>query len=341
MSNEERKLATVRRIKDIQSIPDADRIEVVTVGGWNVVTPKGQFSIGDLAVYFEIDSFLPDKENEAWQFLIDKSSRVFNEKKGHVLKTMKLRGVFSQGLLLPLDCVGNDITLQEGDDLTEILGIEKYEKPIPANLSGLVKGNFPSWGKRTDQERAENFEKEIKKAYDNDIVFEVSIKLDGSSVSCGTSVDGEYVVCSRNLSLKTEQEGNSFIDVFRKYDMEEKTKKYKGYFFSGELMGEGVQGNKEKLKGRDVFIFDIYKENSYISSKERLRIIEEFGLKHVPILHEEKTLKELGLHRIEDILEFANGKSLNNKKREGVVFKSIDGSFSFKAISKDWLIKYE
>lgn len=96
---ETRRLATFRTIDAVEPIPGADAIELAVVGGWKVVTKKGEFQVGDPCVYLEVDSFLPDGV-PAWQFLVDKSSRTFNGVVGHKLRTVKLRGAISQGLIL-------------------------------------------------------------------------------------------------------------------------------------------------------------------------------------------------------------------------------------------------
>ena len=342
----ERVMAWIAKIDNVETHPNADALDICTVGGWKVVSQKGLYRKGDLAVYASIDSWIP---NEIAPFLSKgQEPREYNGVKGERLRTIKLRGVISQGLLLPFgicmstydgEAVSTDWNI--GDDVSELLGIQKYEPPIPACLAGEVKGVFPSWGRKTDQDRCQNLESEIQDAYDNDVKFEVTIKLDGSSCSCGTSVDGEYVVCSRNLSLHTDQAGNTFIDVCNKNEMSNKTVNHKGLLFSGELMGPGIQKNREGLKDHDMFVFDIYDSvnGKYLSSNERINLCEKLVLSHVPVLYNGVTLKELNLHNVSDILKFAEGPSLHNNNREGVVFKSIDGSFSFKAISNKFLIK--
>jgi RNA ligase (TIGR02306 family) len=136
----ERKLVTVRKINAIEPIKDADAIEVAVVGGWRVVVKKNEYKVGDLAVYFEIDSFLPEG-NPSWQFLVDKSSRIYREVRGHVLRTIKLRGVTSQGLILPVSVLTMvESELFDGLDVTYPLGVIKWEAEIPAQLAGEVKG---------------------------------------------------------------------------------------------------------------------------------------------------------------------------------------------------------
>lgn len=335
-----RQLATIRKIDNITGIPDADAIEVATVGGWKVVVKKDEFNIGDLVIYCEIDSWIP---HELAPFLSKgKDPREYEEVKGERLRTVKLRGQVSQGLILPKDVLSAPeyTWLVEGDDVTDILNIKKYEPPVPAQLAGLIKGNFPSWGHKTDQERCQNLVKEIQDAYDRDVKFEVTVKLDGSSMSVGQFED-ETVVCSRNLSLKLDQENNTFVNTARKNGLLEKIVDLKHIMISGELMGPGIQKNREKLTEHEFFVFDIFdpKTGEYVSNESRYCIVDALDLKHVPILHKSVTLRELGLDSVEKILEFADGPSLNVGTREGVVFKSVDGSFSFKAISNKFLLK--
>lgn len=334
----ERKLATIRRIAEIKDIPGADLIQAYRVDGWWVVDSKGKYQIGTDVVYCEVDSWIP---HELAPFLSKgKEPREYNGVKGERLRTIKLKGQLSQGLLLPINGIIAD--LEEGDDVTELLGIQKWERPIPAQLRGLIKGNFPSCFRKTDQERIQNCMTEVDSEYNIDTRFEVTIKLDGSSLSVGMTPDLEYTVCSRNLSLKTDDLDNAFVKTALKYNLEEKLKAYgKPIQISGEMVGLGIQGNPENLSGIDYYVFDIFDpiEQRYLGSEERLKIVEQLGLNHVPILYRDITLQELDLCNIDRFLEFAEGKSLNSDRREGVVFKSMDGQFSFKAIANSYLLK--
>jgi RNA ligase (TIGR02306 family) len=366
-----RKLASIQKIAEIKPIEGADAIEAVRVLGWWVVAKKSEFNVGDFVVYFEVDSFIP---HDLAPFLgKGKEPCEYGGVKGEKLRTIRLRGQLSQGLVLPaMDTIRyivnnnenislgihfednykhylvktetreNICLIEVGLDLTELLGIQKWEAPIPVQLSGKMKGNFPSWARKTDQERAQNLWDEIKAAGNAGVRYEVTTKLDGSSMSVGMSPDGEYTVCSRNLSLITDQEGNSFVDLARKLDMEAKLRELnRPLMISGELMGPSVQGNQEKLTEHRFFVFDIFdpRTGAYVTSKERLELVEQLGLQHAPILETSVTLSELGIQSLDDLLAYAEGPSINAKQREGVVFKSLDGSFSFKAISNNWLIK--
>jgi ATP-dependent RNA circularization protein (DNA/RNA ligase family) len=112
---------------------------------------------------------------------------------------------------------------------------------------------------------------------------------------------------------------------------------------SGEIIGEGIQKNQEKIRGQDFYVFNIWdvERNEYLPQQERMKIVNTLGLKHVPILHDSITLRDFNLKTIDDILKAADGPSLNASQREGLVFKSVDGSYMFKAISNSWLIKNE
>jgi hypothetical protein len=144
-----RKLATVRRIHSIDPIPGADAIEVATVGGWRVVVKRGEYTPGDLATYIEIDSWIP---TALAPFLSrGREPRVYDGIAGERLRTVRLRGQLSQGLLLPYAVCGK--ICEEGEDVSELLGIVKYDPPVNAQLAGMAKGPFPGVITKTDQER--------------------------------------------------------------------------------------------------------------------------------------------------------------------------------------------
>ena len=343
----ERKLASVRVISNIQPIPNADKIELVTVDGWNVVVAKDVgHKVGDLVIYCEIDSFLPIREE--FEFLRKSSYKKMGDVEGFRLRTVKLRGQVSQGLILPMSVLNPPdtniyVTPFEGLDVTEMLDIVKYEPPIPAELAGKVKGTFPSFIPKTDEERIQNLTSEYEEwKYQSKHQFYVTEKLDGSSATFYVK-DGEFGVCSRNLEL-LETEGNTFWKVARELDLENKMKSLgKNISLQGELIGEGIQGNPYKLKGQTIRFFTGYD----IDKRERIGFIHftvmimDMGLGYVPVLNQ-----EFGFmlpDTIEEMLQYAEGKSALNPdtEREGVVVRSIDGSISFKAISNKFLLNHE
>ena len=332
-----RKLATIRKIDALNPIEGADAIEAATVGGWKVVVKKGEYNVGDLAVYCEIDSWIP---TEIASFLSKgKEPREFEGIKGERLRTVKLRGQLSQGLLLPWTVGG------EGDDVSELLGIVKWEMPMNAQLAGIAKGNFPSEIPKTDQERAQNLVGEILAAAQAGTQFEITEKLEGSSMTVYL-INGEFGVCSRNLDLK-ETEGNAFWQVARRDGIEEKMR---GLFSAGdvhhvavqgELIGPGIQGNIYKLPRPEFYVFDIYDifGGAYLSPEFRRLVVEDMGLKHVPVMSYDK---DLGVGSLEEILQWAEGKSVMGDivgpEREGIVFKEVRGGMTFKAISNKYLL---
>ena len=343
----ERKLASVRVISNIQPIPNADKIELVTVDGWNVVVAKDVgHKVGDLVIYCEIDSFLPIREE--FEFLRKSSYKKMGDVEGFRLRTVKLRGQVSQGLILPMSVLNPPdtniyVTPFEGLDVTEMLDIVKYEPPIPAELAGKVKGAFPSFIPKTEEFRIQNLTKEYEEwKYQSKHQFYVTEKLDGSSATFYVK-DGEFGVCSRNLEL-LETEGNTFWKVARELDLENKMKSLgKNISLQGELIGEGIQGNPYKLKGQTIRFFTGYD----IDKRERIGFIHftvmimDMGLGYVPVLNQ-----EFGFmlpDTIEEMLQYAEGKSALNPdtEREGVVVRSMDGSISFKAISNKFLLNHE
>ena len=341
-----RKLASIKPITYIKPIEGADAIECAIVdGGWPVVVKKGEYKVGDIAIYLEIDSWVP---HELAPFLSKgQEPREYNGVKGERLKTVKLRGQVSQGLLLPIELTfWRDI----GTDLTESLGIQKWEPPIPAQLQGTMKGNFPHFIPKTDQERCQNLRREIFEEH-KDEIYEVTVKLDGSSTTIYVK-DGEVGVCSRNIDLK-ETEGNSFWKAARDQNIIEpllELCKEKGeeYAIQGELIGESIQGNPEKLQGQRFYLFDIYSItcSQYLKTGERYSILDKLkrmgvDVEHVPIVDVDVRVAQ-AYDSIDDLLEFAEGPSLNPQtKREGLVFKSWESDFTFKAIANSYLLKHK
>ena len=334
----ERAMATIRKIDAINPIEGADAIEVATVGGWKVVVKKNEFKVNSLAVYLEIDSWVP---NELAPFLTRGTEpREYNGVKGERLRTVKLRGQISQGLLLPLEptCKNIESLLFEDLDVSIPLNVQKWERPIPAQLAGQVRGNFPTLVPKTDQERIQNLSKQFDKFMED--TWSVTEKLDGSSCTFYLDDEDQFHVCSRNLDLK-EDENNSFWKTAKKYDIEGimRRNSMQGMAIQGEMIGEGIQGNQYKVV-LDFYVYDMYntRTGQYILPSQLEAACDRLGLKHVPILAKGITLFGSS---IQSILSEAEGKSqLNGSEREGLVFKSDTiHDRSFKAISNKWLLK--
>jgi len=329
----ERKLASVRKIEEIKPIVGADKICAYRVGGWWVVDGINKYKVGDLAVYFEIDSYLPVKPE--YEFLRKSSyKKLVDGTEGFRLKTVCLKKTLSQGLLVSLTFNAN-----EGDDVTELLGIVKYDPPVPVQFSGDAKGGFPSYIPKTNEERIQNFISDYKIDLKNQRVY-VTEKLDGTSYSVFVN-NGEVGVCSRNFELK-DTEGNAHWGATHAMDLVRKLKELgKNIALQGELVGNGIQGNAYKVNGSKVYFFtgydiDLGRRMQY---DELLQLTSQMQLNMVPLLESSYNLPSENI--VDFLLQYAEGKSVLNPlaEREGVVVRGLDADFSFKAISNKFLLQ--
>ena len=336
-----RKMATIRKIDSIRDIPGADSIECCTLGGWNVVTRKGEYTAGDLAVYCEIDSFIP---TTIAPFLTKPGhyAKTFEGVEGERLRTMKLRGQLSQGLLLNLDQVIPEThSFGEGADVSEYLGITKYEAPIPAALAGEVKGMFPSVIPKTDQERIQNLSVELEQWKTENLTWEVTEKLDGSSMTVYI-IDGEVGVCSRNLDLKPNEDNSLWATAYKNEIDVKLIQSLSNLAIQGELVGNGIQGNMYKMRGQDFYVYDIYDIDAgrYFTPAERVAYCKAWDIKHVPVF---KSAFMLTTESVADLLKMAEAKSvmgdITGPEQEGLVYKCNERQVSFKAISNKFLLK--
>ena len=362
-----RKLASVQRVKAIKPIEGADRIEVVQVLNWDCVASKGEYKVGDMVIYFEIDSLLPDIP--AFEFLRGSSwSQKLNKYK---IRTHKFRGQISQGLIIPVrqlteiynqinKSVISSIDYDEGDDLTELLKIEKYEPPVSNGPLGDII-NHEWYVPKTDEERiqvcAENVLPEYIKSEQGD--WYASVKLDGTSCTAGLFEDA-FLIGGRNQWYKDE---NMYTTTVRKYITEEKLRAYQettGMYvvFQGELCGPGIQSNRLGLKEKEWFIFNVWiSDTGKMDSYEKLDLLrflnmcDDFGLPHVPIIpvgakFDFKTTTDID-ETVEKLLRYADGVKYRtffddaspNQIAEGLVFRKNDMTYSFKVISNKFLLK--
>jgi len=335
-----RKLASIRRVAEIKSIEGADNIDAIRVDGWWVVSKKNEFKVDDLVVFFEIDSFLPVRpEFEFLRKSCFRSTKHLGD--GFKLRTIKLKKQVSQGLALPLNSInfGDNIPCYENTDVTEILGVQKWEIPLSPQLAGKAKGNFPSFIRKTDQERIQNCYGQMKRDHANTL-FEATLKLDGSSMTVYLK-DDVFGVCSRNLDLQ-ETEDNTFWKVARKNKFEEMLRAYgNNVAIQGELMGPGIQGNRENLPDHEFFLFDVWDIDNqcYCTPMETVDFVadcEDLGYKvnQVPLLG----ILHIMNYSLNEILAMTDIKSLNHPVAEGIVYRAMDRSTSFKAINNKFLL---
>lgn len=358
-----RQLASIKRIGKIHPIDGKDRIVLAEVDGWTVIVQKADFAEGDLCVYVEIDSVLPERPE--FEFLRSKDFRI---------RTMKMAGCISQGICFPLSILPGE-QYEEGQDVTEVIGVKKWERKdatdaVEAEVKA-TKMKYPKWlmrwkwfrqivyklgdhrqGKafpdfisKTDETRIQNAPFYL----DSDEPWVVTEKVDGQS---GTFAlvrrkrlfkdKYEYIVCSRNLRL-FKKDSSSYWTVSDKYEIEKHLREYldahkdrEWVAIQGECISPKVQGNKYNVIEPDLFVFNFVLPKGRIGSNEAEKIVQSMGMKFVPIIGTmclPKTVPEM--------LDLAHGNScLGNTIREGVVCRSLDGKKSFKAVDPLFLIKY-
>lgn len=338
---QERQMATIRKIDSIEEIPGADAIEAACIGGWKVVVKKQEYKQGDLVVFCEVDSWIP---HSIAAFLTPegKEPKYFNGIPGQRLRTKKLRGVISQGLILAVseDTVkGAGVLFKEGLDVSAHLGITKYEKPEEFRAAN-VKGNFPWFIPKTDQERIQNLTKEFEAWKQEKALWQCTEKIDGSSITVYVK-DGQYGVCSRNLELKLDDE-NSWCKLAKSYELIEKIQSTgRNLAFQGEIYGSAINGNLYKLNDQRFMLYNVFDidEQVYLLPQAVEQLAQELQVPHVPVLEYSKLEASVA-----DMLDRAEGKSTINASsiREGLVFKHTQKhGVSFKAISNSYLLKHE
>ena len=345
-----RKLASIQRIWKIEPIDGADRIELAHVLGWQCVVNKGQFREMDLAVYFEVDSFLPVAPE--FEFLRATSYRktdIMGE--GFRLRTMKFRGQISQGLLVPVSAfplIPADVEL--GTDVTELLGVKKWEIEERITTGGTMIGTLPYDIPHTDETRVQAEPRLINEFAGLD--YYISTKMDGSSHSVGIDENGFHVT-GHNYEYKDD--GNSpFYELIKSIGLQEKMEAFVAnhnlsvFTIQGELCAPGIQKNRLKLSKPAWYVFTIRENGKRVGLKRMLEICEILGLESVPI-EEVGTDLPAKYPTVEALLERADGNYPKGGKKEGIVIRPtepvycelISAALSMKVVSNKYLLKNE
>lgn len=364
-----RKLAYITKIDSITPVEGADKIETAHIGGWKVIVAKGAFKPSDLCVMFEIDSYL-DANDPRFAFLRDRCLRKFVSKSGKVLRegirirTIKLRGIYSQGVCLPISQFPElsqilkevDNKVEEPIDVTTILKVDHIDEvkeqliPPKAISFALEKVSpFPSQCPKTDEERIQNC-MEYFTTYRGER-FEVTEKRDGGSITFGYAplIDEEnpFMVCSRNYRVaRTNNKGETPVmwEVVLKYGFDKICEHYPNLMFQGELCGSGINSNRDKIKGYTIEVFKIYdvEKKEYLEVSDRIELCKKAQIPHVPVINQ--AMDVFSKHTtLESLLEFADGTTANGNPREGVVFKQCGTTHprTFKVISNKYLLASE
>ena len=342
-----RKLASIQRVWDIQPIEGSDFLEQAKVEGWTVVVNKDDFRKGELGVYFEIDSFLPViPEFEFLRKTSYKKTDIMGE--GFKLKTIKLRGVLSQGLLLPLRTFPEIEFLPLGTDVTEILGVKKWEIEERATTGGTVIGELPHDVPHTDETRVQA-EPELINAFAG-LEYYISSKMDGSSHSLCIDENG-FHVCGHNYEykddgtssfyefVKSRAYDNSMLHVFEVYGMNTLT-------VQGEFCAPGIQKNPVRLTRPEWFVFTIREDGKRVGLKRMQELCEALGMPTVPIEEIDNDLPSK-YPTVEALLERADGNYSTGGRKEGIVVRTtepvyneiIGGPLSMKVVSNKYLLK--
>lgn len=327
-----RKLASIQKIRTLTPIEGADAIETATVLGWQLVVKKGEFQAGGLCVYCEIDSILPARPE--FEFLKPRGMRI---------KTIRLRGQISQGICFPLSILPEGSPIEEGADVTEILGVAKWEMPIPASLSGTVKGGFPGFMPKTDETRVQVLQRMLD-ALQGEPCY-ITEKMDGSSVTYYLR-NGDFGVCSRNLELR-EDDANTLWKIARALEVEQKLRTLGGNFaLQGEIIGEGINGNKLRLRGQAVRFFNLFdiSRYAYLDFAGFQSTLERLGLHIAPVLDTDFSL----VNDIPALVAMATRRSSISPDvwSEGIVIRPLKeqsfegGRVSFKVINPEFLLKF-
>ena len=357
-----RTLASVKRIIDIQPIAGKDRIVLATVDGWKVIVRKDEYQIGDLCIYVEIDSVLPERPE--FEFLRSKKFRI---------KTMSMGGVISQGICFPLSILPDKKGgYAEGDDVTDVLGVKQYEPTMDTDpvIKSATKSKWPRFLMRwkwfrnlvLPKKQAKGFPSFISKTDETRIQNMPWILQDKEPWIATEKIDGqsgtfalvrnksklpwkkdtfEYIVCSRNLRLWTPDK-SSYWQVSEKYSVRAFLEGIIGdhdwVAIQGECIGPGVQKNKYCRSGYELYVFNLIYPSGRLDSLTAQQVCEYCGMKFVPIISEKMHLPRT----VDEALKFAHGTSkLADVLREGIVFRSLDGKQSFKAVDPLFLIQHD
>jgi hypothetical protein len=354
----ERKLASIQKITNLSPILNRDRILLAEINhGWHVIVGKDDFHTGDLCVYIEIDSVLPER-----------SEFEQARKRANRIRTMKMAGVYSEGIAYPLSILPEG-DWKEGDDVTQLLGITKYDEYAGDDMPcrQVVKKNkytkwqlfwykifgfpkkkddsFPSLVSKTDETRIQNVPDALK--YKEPVV--VTQKVDGASCTAVIEHTGfffpkeKFTLASRNRSL-SEKDNSHYWRIAEEYDLQERMSLMLEEWGSpwlaiqGEVAGPAIQGNPDKLKELDFFVFNIIDPSGRWPTEKMAEWCYRYGLSYVPIIDTNYILPDT----VEEMLKYATGPSLlnPNELREGVVIRSKDGQKSFKAVSPEYLVKH-
>ena len=358
----------IARIGEIVPIPGADNIEVVLAGGWQAVVQKGQYAEGGLVVVATTDAVIPQDLSE--------SLNVTNYlRKGQRVRTVKLRGMYSECLIIPLSYLSGKLTMghpdvEEGVDMMEVMGIFKYEPPsVQVQLASGRKIKYhqnPNFGVYYKFPNIKN----VQGMFTEEDEVEITRKIHGTNARYGIVkkkkisiwdkikrffgdkwVEYEYVYGSHNIEKGSDSQGFYDTDVWRtiadKYNIREKLWELfiaakelyninEGITIYGEIYGPGIQKNFDYgLKEIDYVGFDVTINREYCDTARSWAIQNILGLNYVPTLYYGNWSQE-----IQDSFVFNTFIEGTKIPHKGIVIKALDGNRHkvAKVINPDYLI---
>lgn len=340
-------LATIQKVRNVRHHPNADQLDIVQVLGWQVVTKRDEYKENDLCVYIVIDTVLPERAE--FEFLRNKHFRI---------KPIRLRGEESAGICFPLSILpdyappstgtdgevihaykkfSGDLELQkveEGEDVTDVLGIKHYEKPIPAELAGQAKGHLPGFLIMTDEDNLRTYPDALPEMYGRP--YYITRKDDGCSGTFYIN-GGEFGVCSRRIDLK-ESETNGFWRMARKYDIANVLKTAfpdQAMAIQGEVCGPGIQDNHLGLTELELHVFNLFeiKSRHYLGYEKLVEFCTKYNLVRVTDIVGDGTA--FGFN-IEELVKLASEQKYpNGFPAEGIVIRPKEG-FTSVVLKKSW-----
>jgi RNA ligase (TIGR02306 family) len=318
------KLASIERILEIFPHPNAEKLEFAKVLGYRCLVPKGLYQVDDLVILIQPDTVLPEAE---WSELY----RKFSKKR---VKAIRLRGEWSFGIVESLSLLPEDFEPIAGAEVSEQLGIIKYEPPQPKTLD--AKGHLPYGICKTDEERYQNLA--IETLFGSTV--DISLKVDGQSFTAYYK-DGEFGICGRTLEYKLDA-FNDYTEQVARYDLENKLRQFCedkqiNLALRGESYGRGIQSSKlnphaQLDKGLAFFSVWLIDEMRYAYPGDRFyyrNVCQALELPTVPLLESQVVLTPQLIQKYDEELESINGEGF-----EGVVVVGED--FSFKVINKHY-----
>lgn len=330
-----RSLVTIQKVQAVNAIADSDFLELAHVMGWQCVVKKGEFRAGDLGVYFEVDSFLPIEDR--YEFLRGSSYRDNADNgQGFRIRTAKMRGQLSQGLLLPLGSFPELESLSEGDDVTEKLGVKKWYVPETASPGGTMIGDRPYGIPASDEIRIQSALELLDQLTGKP--YYITTKMDGTS-GIVYYIDGKIGCCSRNKEIRDEADALYWLPVYQ-YGLKEKLAQYgKNIVLTGEICGPGIQKNRLRLPACEWYVFDVkdWDTGAYFPYDQAIAICAELGLSVVPLEERGDSFD----YTLETLLEKAKGKYPSGLDKEGIVVRDLMSpkAISFKVLNNDALLK--